>query len=77
MVVCIERAGKIHITKRSRGIHAAWHFWFAVSFGDESGLREVGLCGIHPLTQRYVFRTERGNNDKENTGFTLSGGYFL
>ncbi|PWY26799.1 DUF3265 domain-containing protein [Vibrio vulnificus] len=20
----------------------------------ESGLREVGLCGIHPLTQRYV-----------------------
>ncbi|HFQ5385830.1 TPA: DUF3265 domain-containing protein, partial [Vibrio vulnificus] len=25
-----------------------------VSFGGESGLREVGLCGIHPLTQRYV-----------------------
>ncbi|HAS6022135.1 TPA: DUF3265 domain-containing protein, partial [Vibrio vulnificus] len=24
------------------------------SFGGESGLREVGLCGIHPLTQRYV-----------------------
>ncbi|HAS6055771.1 TPA: DUF3265 domain-containing protein, partial [Vibrio vulnificus] len=23
-----------------------------VSFGGESGLREVGLCGIHPLTQR-------------------------
>ncbi|MBY7715351.1 DUF3265 domain-containing protein, partial [Vibrio vulnificus] len=21
----------------------------------ESGLREVGLCGIHPLTQRYVY----------------------
>nr|WP_224639130.1 DUF3265 domain-containing protein [Vibrio vulnificus] len=20
------------ITRRSRGIHAAWHFWFAVSF---------------------------------------------
>ncbi|HFQ4946366.1 TPA: DUF3265 domain-containing protein [Vibrio vulnificus] len=20
----------------------------------ESGLRKVGLCGIHPLTQRYV-----------------------
>ncbi|HFQ5091755.1 TPA: DUF3265 domain-containing protein, partial [Vibrio vulnificus] len=20
----------------------------------ESGLREVGLCGIHPLTQRYA-----------------------
>ncbi|HDY8183175.1 TPA: DUF3265 domain-containing protein, partial [Vibrio vulnificus] len=26
----------------------------AASFGDESGLRKVGLCGIHPLTQRYA-----------------------
>ncbi|POC41136.1 DUF3265 domain-containing protein, partial [Vibrio vulnificus] len=26
--------------------------WFAVSFGGESGLRQLGLCGIHPLTQR-------------------------
>ncbi|HDY7676909.1 TPA: DUF3265 domain-containing protein, partial [Vibrio vulnificus] len=25
-----------------------------VSFGGESGLRKVGLGGIHPLTQRYV-----------------------
>ncbi|HDY7730364.1 TPA: DUF3265 domain-containing protein, partial [Vibrio vulnificus] len=25
---------------------------FAVSFGGESGLRKVGLCGTHPLTQR-------------------------
>ncbi|QHQ92717.1 DUF3265 domain-containing protein [Vibrio cholerae O1] len=32
----------------------AWHFWFAVSFGGESGLRKLGLCGIHPLTQRYM-----------------------
>ncbi|HDY8174130.1 TPA: DUF3265 domain-containing protein, partial [Vibrio vulnificus] len=24
------------------------------SFGGESGLREVGLCGIHPLTRRYA-----------------------
>ncbi|HFQ5285720.1 TPA: DUF3265 domain-containing protein, partial [Vibrio vulnificus] len=24
----------------------------AVIFGGESGLQEVGLCGIHPLTQR-------------------------
>ncbi|ENP2048664.1 DUF3265 domain-containing protein, partial [Vibrio parahaemolyticus] len=37
-----------------RGIHAAWHFWFAVSFGGESGLRKVGLGGTHPLTQRYT-----------------------
>ncbi|HFQ5347414.1 TPA: DUF3265 domain-containing protein, partial [Vibrio vulnificus] len=27
-------------------MHAAWHFWYAVSFGGESGLREVGLYGI-------------------------------
>ncbi|EII3098897.1 DUF3265 domain-containing protein, partial [Vibrio parahaemolyticus] len=25
----------------------------AVGFGGESGLREVGFCGIHPLTRRY------------------------
>nr|MCJ0824339.1 DUF3265 domain-containing protein [Vibrio vulnificus] len=31
-----------------------WHFWYAASFGGESGLLEVGLCGTHPLTQRYV-----------------------
>ncbi|MGR3269169.1 DUF3265 domain-containing protein [Vibrio vulnificus] len=24
-------------------------------FGGESGLRKVGLGGIHPLTRRYVF----------------------
>ncbi|HFQ5568099.1 TPA: DUF3265 domain-containing protein, partial [Vibrio vulnificus] len=30
------------MTKRSRGIHAAWHFWFAVSFGGESGMRKLG-----------------------------------
>nr|WP_275138754.1 hypothetical protein [Vibrio furnissii] len=25
-----------------------------MSFCGESGLRKVGLCGIHPLTRRYV-----------------------
>ncbi|ELG9630706.1 DUF3265 domain-containing protein [Vibrio vulnificus] len=44
------------MTRRSRGIRAAWHFWYAVSIGGESGLRKVGLCGTHPLTQRYEFR---------------------
>nr|WP_308847030.1 DUF3265 domain-containing protein [Vibrio vulnificus] len=34
-------------------MHAAWHFWYAASFCGESGVREVCLCGIHPLTQRY------------------------
>ncbi|HDY7475232.1 TPA: DUF3265 domain-containing protein, partial [Vibrio vulnificus] len=24
------------MTRRSRGIHAAWHFWYAVGFGGES-----------------------------------------
>ncbi|EMF9034301.1 DUF3265 domain-containing protein [Vibrio parahaemolyticus] len=42
------------MTRRSRGIHAAWHFGYAVNFCGESGLRKVGLGGIHPLTQRYV-----------------------
>ncbi|HAS8438965.1 TPA: DUF3265 domain-containing protein, partial [Vibrio vulnificus] len=28
-------------------------FWYAVGFSGESGLRKVGLGGIHPLTQRY------------------------
>ncbi|HAS6391716.1 TPA: hypothetical protein I7251_22210, partial [Vibrio vulnificus] len=27
-----------------------------MSFGGKSGLRIVGLCGTHPLTQRYVAR---------------------
>ncbi|AUW39096.1 DUF3265 domain-containing protein [Vibrio vulnificus] len=43
----------MHLTRRSRGIHAAWHFWYAVSFSCESGLRKGGLSGIHPLTRRY------------------------
>ncbi|HAS6309379.1 TPA: DUF3265 domain-containing protein [Vibrio vulnificus] len=24
-----------------------------MSFGGESGLRKLGLCGTHPLTRRY------------------------
>ncbi|EGR7945109.1 DUF3265 domain-containing protein, partial [Vibrio vulnificus] len=28
-------------------MHAAWHFWYAVSFSGESGLWKVGLSGIH------------------------------
>ncbi|HAS8160843.1 TPA: DUF3265 domain-containing protein [Vibrio vulnificus] len=42
------------MTRRLSGIHAAWHFWYAVSFGGESCLQKLGLCGIHPLTQRYA-----------------------
>ncbi|MBE5158957.1 DUF3265 domain-containing protein [Vibrio parahaemolyticus] len=46
-----------HITRRSSGIHAAWHFWYAVSFGSESGLQKVCLGGTHPLTRRYIYLT--------------------
>ncbi|ELP8109989.1 DUF3265 domain-containing protein, partial [Vibrio vulnificus] len=35
-------------------MRAAWHFWYAASFGGESGLRKLGLGGTHPLTQRYM-----------------------
>ncbi|TOI86317.1 hypothetical protein CGI50_24495 [Vibrio parahaemolyticus] len=44
------------MTRRLRGIHAAWHFFHAASFGGESGLRKVGVGGIHPLTRRYDAR---------------------
>ncbi|HCG9126217.1 TPA: hypothetical protein NKB38_004576 [Vibrio parahaemolyticus] len=27
-----------------------------MSIGGEGGLRKVGLCGIHPLTQRYTIK---------------------
>ncbi|EJC6960360.1 DUF3265 domain-containing protein, partial [Vibrio vulnificus] len=27
------------MTRRLSGIHAAWHFWYAVGFCGESGLR--------------------------------------
>ncbi|EIA1289703.1 DUF3265 domain-containing protein [Vibrio vulnificus] len=27
-------------------------------FCGESGLRQLGLCGIHPLTQRYVHKMD-------------------
>ncbi|MEG7560674.1 DUF3265 domain-containing protein [Vibrio cholerae] len=50
------------MTRRSSGIHAAWHFWYAVNFGGESGLQKVGLGGIHPLTQRYVSSVEIRRN---------------
>ncbi|HAS6168197.1 TPA: DUF3265 domain-containing protein [Vibrio vulnificus] len=57
---------ELHITRRLSGIHAAWHFWYAVSFGDESGLRKVVLGGIHPLTQRYVLGKEIRFGDEKN-----------
>ncbi|MBN8120060.1 DUF3265 domain-containing protein [Vibrio vulnificus] len=54
------------MTRRSSGIHATWHFWYAVNFGGESGLRKVGLGGIHPLTQRYVLGKEIRFGDEKD-----------
>ncbi|HAS8210279.1 TPA: DUF3265 domain-containing protein, partial [Vibrio vulnificus] len=31
---------------------------YAVVFGGKSGVRKVGLCGIHPLTRRYVHKMD-------------------
>ncbi|HFQ5238343.1 TPA: DUF3265 domain-containing protein [Vibrio vulnificus] len=45
----------INLTRRSSGIRAAWHFWYAVGFGGKGGLLKVGLGGTHPLTQRYEY----------------------
>ncbi|EID4420833.1 DUF3265 domain-containing protein [Vibrio vulnificus] len=42
------------MTRRLSGIHAEWHFLYAVGFGGESGLRKVGLGGIHPLNAGLV-----------------------
>ncbi|MCF9448169.1 DUF3265 domain-containing protein [Vibrio parahaemolyticus] len=56
------------MTRRSRGIHAAWHFWYAVGFGGESGLRKLGLGGTHPLTQRYAPGSKRALIMPQSTG---------
>ncbi len=38
-----------------------------MNFGGESGLRKLGLCGIHPLTQRY----KQSNVSKEDDILTI------
>ncbi|EHU9460332.1 DUF3265 domain-containing protein [Vibrio vulnificus] len=35
-------------------------------FWGESGLRKLGLCGIHPLTQRYVLGKEIRFGDEKD-----------
>ncbi|EIV1777559.1 DUF3265 domain-containing protein [Vibrio vulnificus] len=59
------------MTKRLSGIHAAWHFWYAVGFGGESGLRKLGLSGTHPLTQRYVSLVNSKHNKKSASALFL------
>ncbi|MFW1262059.1 hypothetical protein ACEV74_24095, partial [Vibrio parahaemolyticus] len=43
------------ITNNLRVIQHAWHFWYAVVLGVESGLRRLGHCVLHTLIGRYVF----------------------
>ncbi|EHI9275083.1 DUF3265 domain-containing protein [Vibrio vulnificus] len=52
------------MTRRLRGIHAAWHFFHAASFGGDGGVRKAGLGGIHPLTRRYILLKDLALNEK-------------
>nr|WP_219582810.1 DUF3265 domain-containing protein [Vibrio vulnificus] len=38
----------IHLTKRLRGIHAAWHFWFAVSLVVKMVCRKLVCAAFTP-----------------------------
>ncbi|POC58265.1 hypothetical protein CRN32_05685 [Vibrio vulnificus] len=49
---------------------------FAVIFGGESGLQKLGLCGIHPLTQRYAFWRENGKSARIGSKFSSCNGAF-
>ncbi|PUZ90221.1 hypothetical protein DC364_23190 [Vibrio vulnificus] len=37
------------ITNNLRVIQHAWHFWYAVVLGVESGLQRLGHCVLHTL----------------------------
>ncbi|HCH2828431.1 TPA: DUF3265 domain-containing protein [Vibrio parahaemolyticus] len=41
------------MTNNLRVIQHAWHFWYAVVLGVESGLRRLGHCVLHTLIGRY------------------------
>ncbi|EHU4978626.1 DUF3265 domain-containing protein, partial [Vibrio vulnificus] len=43
--------------------------WSAVGFGGESGMRKLGLCGTHPLTQRYTLYEESLKIQVKNSSF--------
>ncbi|HCG8217572.1 TPA: DUF3265 domain-containing protein [Vibrio parahaemolyticus] len=42
------------MTNNLRVIQHAWHFWYAVVLGVESGLRRLGHCVLHTLIGRYT-----------------------
>ncbi|BAC94560.1 hypothetical protein [Vibrio vulnificus YJ016] len=46
-------------------------FLVCSEFCGESGLRKVSLCGIHPLTQRYVYLYFKGLNILGSSSLSL------
>ncbi|QBN15614.1 DUF3265 domain-containing protein [Vibrio vulnificus] len=42
------------MTNNLRVIQHAWHFWYAVVLGVESGLQRLGHCVLHTLIGRYI-----------------------
>ncbi|ELB2800170.1 DUF3265 domain-containing protein [Vibrio alginolyticus] len=41
----------------------AWHFYYALFFGDYGGMQRLQYCVAHPLTRRYVSMEERVISD--------------
>ncbi|EMA2414891.1 DUF3265 domain-containing protein [Vibrio vulnificus] len=39
--------------------------WVCSEFWCESGLRKLGLCGIHPLTQRYILGAKNAKTESK------------
>ncbi|MGR3087030.1 DUF3265 domain-containing protein [Vibrio vulnificus] len=54
MVLVKRKSLKLKHNKAFKWDSCRVAFLVCGEFCGESGLREVGLCGIHPLTRRYV-----------------------
>ncbi|TOJ81952.1 DUF3265 domain-containing protein [Vibrio parahaemolyticus] len=59
----MKRKGRLH-NKAFKRDSCRVAFLVCSDFCGESGLRKVGLYGIHPLTRRYVFLTKGVVNEK-------------
>ncbi|EGQ9284061.1 DUF3265 domain-containing protein [Vibrio vulnificus] len=42
------------MTRRLSGIHAAWHFWYAVSLVVKVSCGNLCSACLRPLTRRYA-----------------------
>ncbi|TBT61689.1 hypothetical protein D5E72_24605 [Vibrio parahaemolyticus] len=56
----------MHITKRLRRIHNAWHFWFVSTYVFTAQWLGLGGRVVHHLTRRYVLRGKNGILYKKN-----------